>query len=671
MVKPPPAAPRKHAKVYPPLEAYLRQLLLARLTPNDSMVSFVSKQLLRFPWNDPSEQCGALICRYMMKACRKGRYKVINAVAAVAAYLRRTRPEVTARLIDAVLEELEWSMEHPSFRDQQRTITYAKLLGELHSFSLVSAQVVIEQLYHFINFGHEIPEKLREVSEKQLASDAEATAQDLKEALPVYNSAGGVSQTINEDEEMEEAELETTEVIEPQQQTVAVSRYSKYDPRVPCTIDPSNSVFRVKLVCTLLDSSAKHLITRNNVSTVDGFLAAFQRYLFTKTLLPTEVEFALLDTFDVIDSRWRLATRDSAKIRASRTDKNDLGFPRYATWLEAHNATVAVEEADALHEEKVRARLESMAGTGDGNDLSVEGDSVNDLGSMMDEDDSVDDPLSLSANYETDSDLESQEAENIASESEDESQEEAFSDEESSDVASEDDLEDASDEGELDEEAYMRQLEDEAFERELRRLTMEALEKGKNVARTATGGKVADSMPTGSQFIRKKPAETTRAPDGAGEPMLALGGKEGVSFQLLKKGNKGKMEARQLIVPSDTNLAKLATKQDDEAARERDMLKARVLQYEANSAEQHLSGGNVYLEQSKLQVIRNRPLSMEVIDRNFGTSSTGGETAASKTAATNRTTGPPNMKPRSQPPGRGSGRGGGRGRGRSGRSLYF
>jgi regulator of nonsense transcripts 2 len=91
-----------------------------------------------------------------------------------------------------------------------------------------------------------------------------------------------------------------------------------------------------------------------------------------------------------------------------------------------------------------------------------------------------------------------------------------------------------------------------------------------------------------------------------------------VKFQLLKKGHKGKMEAKQFFVPVDTNLAAVATRQDDEAARERDMIKARVLKYEIDSAES-LHGGNVYLEQEKLQVIRNRPLSMEEIDRNFGT----------------------------------------------------
>ena len=119
------------------------------------------------------------------------------------------------------------------------------------------------------------------------------------------------------------------------------------------------------------------------------------------------------------------------------------------------------------------------------------------------------------------------------------------------------------------------------------------------------------------------------------------------------------MEAKQLFVPKDTNLAAVATKQDDEAERERNLIKARVLQYEAESAD---SGGNVYLEQEKLQVIRNRPLSMEEIDKNFGT------TRGSYN--TNTKPAPPSGNPNG---GRGNSfsRGGrGRGRGRSsGRGL--
>jgi regulator of nonsense transcripts 2 len=660
-VKPPTVA-KKQAKVYPPLEGYLRFLLMTKLQPSESSVAFVAKQLIRFPWSDESQQCGKLVCKIMLKTCRRGRFKAIEAVASVAAKLRRHKPEVCIRLIDAVLEEFRWSIEHPLFKDQQRTLTIARLLGEMYSASLASGQLVLQQLYTFIHFGHEIPYNLREASEKQAAQQQiEAESED---RLPVFNSTSAISQTIQEDEEVEDAELETQEVEPEAPKPIAVSRHSIYDPRVFSALDPPNSVFRIKLVCTLLEVVSKTIVTRNNLSKIEGFLADFQRYLFTKTILPTEVEFSLLDTFDLIDSQWRRVMKDlGGKSKQSDGNaSNSLSFPRYLTWLDAHNAVVANETADVAAENRAQSRLEALADTRSTDDSTIASDILNDDDDLMEDedDDSMEDALSNANDSladEHDNDhisvdedmVEGAKDENDQSGSDDD-------DDDSEEEDSEDDSDDDDEsEEEFDEVAYMHQLEEEAFERELRRLTMDALEKGKAITR---GGKVNDSMPTGSQFIKKKQTDSSTT-----GPPVALGGQQGISFQLLKKGNKGKMEARQFFVPEDTNLAHVATKQDGEAARERDLIKARVLQYEADAAEASHSGGNVYLEQEKLQVIRNRPLSMEDIDRNFGTS--GGNLNSRRDDSKAKAGAPSGVRGPSG--GRSGGRGGGRFGGRGGR----
>ena len=662
-VKPPPSGPRKRAKEYPPLEAYLRHLLLVRLSHSNSSVSFVSKQIARFPWNDPSQQCGALVCRIMLKACRRGRYKTIQAIALVASNLRtqRTAGEATVRLIDAVLEELRWALEFPDFRDQQRTLTYARLLGELYGASQVTAQVILRQLYDFINVGHKIPDALREAS-KKLASETSAGVESTIESqLPVYNSAGGISQTIQEDEEMEEAELQTKEEETPAEpEPVAVSEYSRYDPRVPSLQDPPNAAYRVKLVCTLLEVVAQQITSRTNLPRVKGFLTAFQRYLFTKTMLPADVEFSLLDTFDILDSQCR---RVSHSRNINATGK-EAGFPRYLSWIEAHNATVAIEESEALFEQQQRAKLDSGVDESRGGGHSVRDD--DDTGSLLLDEEDDDASMSLSAKESlseaNDEDMDDEVG--VDEQSQFSTEDEENEDEETESEAASD----LEEEEEFDEEAYMRQLEEEAFERELRRVTMDALEKGKNASRK----QVADYMPSGTQIVKKKPPSDGSKMETAGETPalgLALGGKEGISFRVLKKGNKGKVEAKELIVPVDTNLAMVATKQDDAAARERDMIKQRVLQYEAESAEAEYSGGNVYLEQEKLQVIRNRPLSMAEIDKNFGT--TGGNLRSSDKP---RSSHPVPGRGGRAPAGRGGRGKGGRGRGgrssSSGRTLF-
>ncbi|KAL3919395.1 MAG: hypothetical protein SGILL_003776, partial [Bacillariaceae sp.] len=672
-VKPPPSGQKKVAKQYSPLEGYLRHLLMVSLQPDDDSVHFAAKQLLRLPWDDPSKQCCALVCKIMLKACRVGRYRSIYAVASVAGKLRRQKPEVCVRLLDAVVEELRWSLEHPAFKDQQRVLTVARLLGEMHCVAIASAPLIMQQLHRFIDFGHAIPQSLRDASSAVDETSAE-------NAAPVLNSASGVSNAILEDVEMEDTDLETKEEIQPPK-PVAVSIHSQYDPRVPTPLDPPNSVFRIKLVCTLLEVAAKTLVTKNNLPKIGAFLASFQRYLFTKTILPTEVEFALLDTFDILDSEWRKGTKEQKKKGPG--DGNDVhGFPRYPNWLEAHNATVANEEADAMTEARIQSRLEAQAGSGNlvGEANTIASDSFNDEEDGLDDDDSdsgTDDGMSASAKDSLADDSDGMSLEDGSEHEDDQEQVQAvgtLEDDESDDDSDESD--DGSDE-EFDEDAYMQQLEAEAFEAELRRLTMDALEKGKSTAR---GGKVSDYMPTGSQFLKKKQPDNS-VPEG---PPVALGGMEGISFSLLKKGNKGKMESKQFMVPRDTNLATVATKQDDEAAKERDMIKARVLQYEADSAES--MGGNVYLEQQKVTVIRNRPLSMDTIDKNFGTSGgnlqmpPGRRTAGGSHSASGGRGGPQSTGGRggtyltgARGGGRGpaGGRSGGRGRGRSssGRGL--
>ncbi|GKY98843.1 hypothetical protein MPSEU_000840300 [Mayamaea pseudoterrestris] len=602
-VNPLPAGPRKQAKEYPPLETYLRHLFLVDLDSSESSISSTVKQLLRLPWNDPSYDCAALVANLMLKACRKGRYKTIQAIASVAERIRahRSAGEVSVKLIDLVVEELRWGIEHPDFRDQQRVLMYARLLGELFCSSQISGQVLLQHLYDFINIGHEIPHALRQASKKLVAANGDMSVTELP-PLSGYKSATGISQTIQEDKELDDSELVTMdEAISAQPKPVAVSEHSVYDPRVPTPIDPPTSAYRIKLVCTLLDVAANLVVTRANLPRLKGFLAAFQRYLFIKSSLPVELEFSLLDTFDVLDSRWRQVTK-SLPSNKNQSLKEE-GFPRYSSWLDAHNATVAMEESGQL-DETIRAdTLMDAKSSSIALDDSMHDDESN--SQLEDDEDSIESGQE-SVSDKVEGDLLSEgpgTAEQSAESSDDEYGEESSEDEE-----------------DFDEEAYMRQLEEEAFERELRKITMDALEKGKNLSRK----QVAELMPSGSQIstIKKKTLDPTPA-ESLALPMSstvnALGGKMGVNFQLLKKGNKGKIEIKSLIVPSDNKLAQIASKKDDEAIRERDAIKQRVLRYEAESANAEFTGGNVYLEQEKLVKIRNR-LSMDDIDKNFGTS---------------------------------------------------
>eukprot|EP00591_Stephanopyxis_turris_P007519 CAMPEP_0195513098 /NCGR_PEP_ID=MMETSP0794_2-20130614/4837_1 /TAXON_ID=515487 /ORGANISM="Stephanopyxis turris, Strain CCMP 815" /LENGTH=749 /DNA_ID=CAMNT_0040641027 /DNA_START=208 /DNA_END=2457 /DNA_ORIENTATION=+ len=723
MVIPPQNSSRKNQiKILPPVEAYLKHLLMVKLSPDDeSTIAFVAKQLQRLPWNDPTKNCGYLVCKYMLKACRKGRYGVVNAVLDVASSLKKTRRDVAVRFTDSVLEELQWSMENPSFRDQQRAIQLSRLLGVMHGSALVPSSVVFEQLYHFINFGHKIPKALLEASEKQWKDDnttTTTTSEDGTNNNAVNTNIPSTSNLViraipEEDETQDQDEHNNNNNNNPAMDTqqppavVAVSRHSKYDPRVPSNIDPPFSVLRIKLVCSLLESVGPSILTTGTIPKLQRYLTCFQRYLFTKSILPAEVKFAVLDLFDSLESRWKEVHKkeksDSSKNQSAAAAAAAAGLVRYPNWLDAHNAAIAAEETEALIEARSKERLMMQGGT-TANEASPEIDdpAVDDLEGNVsdqsnDEDDcSVDDPTIASHTKEgnsedgedisdSDSDQDSDSHAGSTDHSEDMSNSDnnTDSDDDDMDELQSDDMDDDSEDDDMDDddeideaaahEAYMKQLEEEAFERELRKLTMDALEKGKVAARSGTGGKVADTMVHASNFVVKKHADTTMdtpAAENEDGATSALGGGTGIKFKLLKRGHKGRVEAKPLVVPMETNLAKQATKQDDEAAKERDMLKARVLQYEAESSEQY--SGNVYMDQTKLQVIRNRPLSMEDIDRNFGCGSAANDSSHGNNRWSSRDA--PTDNRRSYNNGGRGGGGGGRfsndgGRGRGGRTL--
>ena len=308
----------------------------------------------------------------------------------------------------------------------------------------------------------------------------------------------------------------------------------------------------------------------------------------------------MLDLFDTLDSQL--------KKNSSSSKKKQSAFHRHNNWLEAHNYVVAAEKAKYLDDARTKSRLLAQAGIMGTENASGEMD-----GDLLDDDDIGSVDMSDDDDGSSDEESDDESVGDTVDSSDKDADAEDGSD---NDSESDNESEESDDDDDFDHAAYMRQLQDEAFESELRKMTNEALEKGKVSARTGAGGKVSSQMPAAPQFIAKK-LTAEEHDSGENNMDVPFGGGEGMSFKLLKRGNKGKMEEKTLVVPKTTNLARVATKVDDEAAKEHDLLKAKVLQYEADSAD---AGGNVYLDETKLEKNRNRKLTMETLDKNFGKS---------------------------------------------------
>ncbi|KAG8863367.1 hypothetical protein FRB96_008859 [Tulasnella sp. 330] len=71
-------------------------------------------------------------------------------------------------------------------------------------------------------------------------------------------------------------------------------------PRQMCLLDVPDDFFRVRLVCTLLDSCGMCFEKGSLGKKLDAFLTFFQLYVFTKQEMPMDVEFMLSDTLEAL-----------------------------------------------------------------------------------------------------------------------------------------------------------------------------------------------------------------------------------------------------------------------------------------------------------------------------------------------------------------------------------
>ena len=84
-------------------------------------------------------------------------------------------------------------MENPNFRNHQRTLVCARLFGELYCAAAIPSSVIFEELLLVLNFGHDVPEALREASEQHVMFAPHKT---------------DISQTLLEDEELDDDDEE-------------------------------------------------------------------------------------------------------------------------------------------------------------------------------------------------------------------------------------------------------------------------------------------------------------------------------------------------------------------------------------------------------------------------------------------------------------------------------
>ena len=134
------SARSSHIKIRPPLHQYIRQLLFVELG-NKGSTNKVLKQLRKLNWKDPEVASYAVRC---LTSAWKVKFPNIRTLAGVVAELTLYQEFVGHRIVDAVLEDIRWSLEFPISKFNQRRVSMAKYLAELYNYRMVESSVVFK-----------------------------------------------------------------------------------------------------------------------------------------------------------------------------------------------------------------------------------------------------------------------------------------------------------------------------------------------------------------------------------------------------------------------------------------------------------------------------------------------------------------------------------------------
>lgn len=484
------------------------------------IINSVIKCIRSLPWNDVNESIELHLTTAILKAVRT-KFVSIPYIADCLSGLKRWHPNLITRVVDNSIEYLQHALDAPHKREAQSLFGLARFLGELYNYNVLSATFIFDILYHVINFGHNIaPGSIVAGDVTQLPNTSSAPNNSLLFFRNKINRVDRNNSNIMMINELSEEGVQ-----------IAMNTMSmKYDPRVPYDLDPPNDFFRAQIVCEILNCCGSYYVKGELKTKLSRFLVYFQQYLFVKKGIPSHVEFTILDTFDKLE--------DLAKEQSR--DKTSLIFPRF----ENLDATLsAIKLLEGIVEEEMEVEIDH-----------------DDEGSAAGSDDERDD-----AGTSDDGSKNAAEDDDQEIDSDEESDEE-------SDEGSDDGSEDEKEARRL---QQMRQVEeDEEFEKAFKAVMSESNINSRGVAVSR-----ADSSRMAIPVVIPKPKNLSSlhedgdnsGDDSDEEP------KPKVVLKLLSRDSKGRVEARQLAIPTNSQIVMKIQENEVKIQEENRKLKEKVL----------------------------------------------------------------------------------------------
>ncbi|OAP55447.1 hypothetical protein AYL99_10420 [Fonsecaea erecta] len=145
--------------------------------------------------------------------------------------------------------------------------------------------------------------------------------------------------------------------------------------------DPPDEFFRIRLVCTLLDTCGICFDRGSSRKKLDFFLTFFQYYMATKDPLPMDIEFLVQDTYSLVRPNWKLVTEleEAAKLFGEAINANyrqrDKGVEQLED-IEDSGSEDALGEADGELEAEIARSSDEEGEAGAEEDTGEEKEDV-------------------------------------------------------------------------------------------------------------------------------------------------------------------------------------------------------------------------------------------------------------------------------------------------------
>jgi regulator of nonsense transcripts 2 len=146
------------------------------------------------------------------------------------------------------------------------------------------------------------------------------------------------------------------------------------------SLDMPDDYFRIRLVCSLLDSCGMCFDRGSAKKKLDFFLSFFQYYVFTKETLPMDVEFLVQDCYAIVRPSWKIAAtlEEAGQTFAQAVKQNYKIDPAEIAQeqedLESSESSAGEEDLDLPEEDEDEAHVSSEKGDEETSDIASDSD---------------------------------------------------------------------------------------------------------------------------------------------------------------------------------------------------------------------------------------------------------------------------------------------------------